>query len=286
MELKQTILEVKNGVALITLNRPERLNAWTSTMSNELIHLFGQADQNDEVRAVVITGAGRSFCAGMDLSARSETFDYQAREGDQGSPARHRDGGGQVALAAFNCRKPVIAAINGPAVGVGITMTLAMDMRVAAENAQVGFIFTRRGLVPEACSSWFLTRLVGAAKALELAISGRVFFPRHAKRIGLFNYVLPAEEVLPKAMELAREIADNTSATSVALTKAMLWRGLSEPDPQAAHLIDSWIFHWAGRQSDAKEGVESFLEKRPPCFTLSPTLDMPEIYPWWRETKV
>jgi enoyl-CoA hydratase/carnithine racemase len=283
MKLEQTTWEKKGRVALITLNRPERLNAWTPTMRAELVHLFGHADQNDDVRAVVITGAGKAFCAGMDLEAKGETFDYQAREGAHKDPVQHRDGGGQVALAAFHCRKPIIAAMNGPAVGVGLTMTLAMDMRVAAEEAKMGFVFTRRGLVPEACSTWFLTRHVGVAKALELALSGRVFLPRDEQDTGLFNYVLPAENVLPKAMELAREIAENTSATSVALTKAMLWHGLSEPDPQAVHLIDSRIFHWAGRQADAKEGIESFLEKRPPQFTLSPTQNMPEIYPWWRE---
>lgn len=286
MDLQHTTCEIKNRVALITLNRPEKLNAWTPTMRTELIHLLGQLDKNDDVRAIVVTGAGKAFCAGMDLSARGETFDYQAKEGAKESAAQHRDGGGQAALAAFNCRKPVIAAINGSAVGVGITMTLAMDMRVIAENAKVGFVFTRRGLVPEACSTWFLTRLVGAAKALELTLTGRLFSPLDVQNTGLFNYILPAEQVLPKALELAMEIAENTSATSVALTKAMLWHGLAEPDPQSAHLIESRIFHWAGRQEDAKEGVESFLERRPPKFNLSPTQDMPEIYPWWRETKV
>jgi len=286
MELKHTTCQTEDRVALIALNRPQRLNAFTPTMCRELIHLLGQADQDDQVRAVVVTGEGRAFCAGMDLAAGGGTFDYAAREDSSSSPAEHRDGGGRVALAAFNCRKPVIAAINGPAVGVGLSMTLAMDMRVAARDAKMGLVFTQRGLVPEACSSWFLPRLVGMARALELAMSGRVFRPQDEAAAGLFNYVLPAEEVLPKALELAREIADNTSATSVALTKAMLWHGLAEPDPQAAHLIDSRLFHWAGRQSDAVEGIESFLEKRPPRFTLSPTKDLPEIYPWWRETKV
>ncbi|MCB2227002.1 MAG: enoyl-CoA hydratase/isomerase family protein [Desulfarculaceae bacterium] len=286
MELKHTTHELKDGVSLITLNRPERLNAWTPIMRDELIHLFGQADQDDRVRVVVVTGAGRAFCAGMDLEAGGKTFDYKAREDSQDDPALHRDGGGKVALAAFTCRKPVIAAMNGPAVGVGITMTLAMDMRIAAEDAKMGLVFTRRGLVPEACSSWFLARLVGPAKALELSMTGRVFPAKDMAGTGLFNHVLPADQVLPKAMEIAREIADNTSATSVSLTKALVWHGLNEPDPQAVHLIDSRVFHWAGRQADAKEGVMAFLEKRPPRFTLSPTKDMPEVYPWWRETKV
>ncbi|MBU1276510.1 MAG: enoyl-CoA hydratase/isomerase family protein [Proteobacteria bacterium] len=286
MELQHTIYQLEDRVALITLNRPERLNAFTPQMRAELIHLLGRADQDDQVRAVVVTGAGRAFCAGMDLAAGGSTFDYAARDPKEESLAGHRDGGGRVALAAFSCRKPVIAAMNGAAVGVGLTMTLAMDMRVAAQDAKMGLVFTRRGLVPEACSSWFLTRLVGAGKALELACSGRVFRAGDQAGTGLFNYLLPADEVLPKAMELAREIADNTSATSVALAKAMVWHGLAEPDPQSVHLIDSRVFYWVGRQADAAEGIQSFLEKRPPDFTMSPTKDLPDFYPWWKEPKV
>ena len=286
MELTQILHEMRGRVSLITLNRPERLNAWTPVMREELIHLLGRADQDDQVRVVVITGAGKAFCAGMDLAAGGKTFDHAAQKAMDQDPAQHRDGGGQVALAAYKCRKPVIAAINGAAVGVGLTMTLAMDMRVAAAEAKVGLVFTRRGLVPEACSTYFLPRLVGMAKALELALSGRVFRPREVADSGLFNYVLPAEEVLPKALELAQEIAANTSATSVALAKAMLWHGLALPDPQAAHLVDSRLFHWAGHQADAREGVESFLEKRPPRFSLSPSRDLPDYYPWWDETEV
>lgn len=238
------------------------------------------------MRALVVTGAGRAFCAGMDLAAGGSTFDYTSRYPQEDSLSRHRDGGGQVALAAYNCRKPVIAAMNGPAVGVGLTMTLAMDMRLAAEDAKMGLVFTQRGLVPEACSSWFLTRLVGAGKALELVCTGRVFRAGEMADSGLFNHLLPADQVLPKALELAREIAANTSATSVALAKAMLWHGLGEPDPQSVHLIDSKVFYWAGRQPDAAEGIQSFLEKRPPEFKLSPTKDMPDFYPWWKEPKV
>ncbi|MCF8040574.1 MAG: enoyl-CoA hydratase/isomerase family protein [Desulfarculaceae bacterium] len=286
MELKETIYQVKDRVALITLNRPERLNAYTPQMRLELIHLLGQADQDDQVRAVVVTGAGRAFCAGMDLAAGGETFNFKAKDPAQASMADHRDGGGQVALAAFKCRKPVIAAMNGAAVGVGITMTLAMDMRVAAEDAKMGLVFTRRGLVPEACSTWFLTRLVGAGKALELACTGRVFRAGDQEGTGLFNYILPADQVLPKALELAQEIAANTSGTSVALAKAMVWHGLGEADPQSVHLIDSRVFYWAGKQPDAAEGIQSFLEKRPPEFKLSPTRDLPDFYPWWKEPKV
>ncbi|MCB2191512.1 MAG: enoyl-CoA hydratase/isomerase family protein [Deltaproteobacteria bacterium] len=286
MELQHTTYTVENRVGLITLNRPERLNAFTVQMRNELIHLFGQVDQDDQVRAVVITGAGRAFCAGMDLAAGGSTFDYASRDPQEASLAQHRDGGGQVALAIFRCRKPVIAAMNGPAVGVGFTMTLAMDMRVAAEDAKMGMVFTQRGLVPEACSSWFLTRLVGAGKALELACTGRVFRAGDQAGTGLFNYLLPADQVLPKALELAQEIAANTSATSVALAKAMIWHGLGEADPQSVHLIDSRVFYWVGKQPDAAEGIQSFLEKRPPEFKMSPTKDMPDFYPWWKEPKV
>ncbi|MBU4565353.1 MAG: enoyl-CoA hydratase/isomerase family protein [Desulfarculus sp.] len=286
MELKETIYQVKDQVALITLNRPERLNAYTPQMRLELIHLLGQADQDDQVRAVVVTGAGRAFCAGMDLAAGGDTFNFKAKDPAPPSLAEHRDGGGRVALAAFKCRKPVIAAMNGAAVGVGITMTLAMDMRVAAEDAKMGLVFTRRGLVPEACSTWFLTRLVGAGKALELACTGRVFRAKDQAGTGLFNYILPADQVLPKALELAQEIAANTSATSVALAKAMLWHGLAEPDPQSVHLLDSKAMFWTGGQKDAAEGIQSFLEKRPPEFKMSPTKDMPDFYPWWKEPKV
>ena len=286
MELQHTTYQLKDRVALITLNRPERLNAFTVRMRDELLYLLAQVDQDDSVRAVVVTGAGKAFCAGMDLAAGGGTFDYASRDPHEASLANHRDGGGRVALAAFNCRKPVIAAMNGAAVGVGLTMTLAMDMRVAAEDAKMGLVFTRRGLVPEACSSWFLTRLVGAARALELVCTGRVFRAGDQAGTGLFNYLLPAEQVLPKALELAREIAENTSATSVALAKAMVWHGLGEPDPQSVHLIDSRVFYWAGKQPDAAEGIQSFLQKRPPEFKLSPTKDMPDFYPWWKEPKV
>lgn len=282
MELTQTLYDIDKGVATITLNRPDQLNAFTLTMREELIRLFAEADKDDAVRAVVVTGAGRAFCAGADLSAGGSTFD----RAQVSSIGEHRDGGGQVALAAFNCRKPVIAAINGHAVGVGITMTLAMDMRIAAEDARIGFVFARRGVVLEACSSWFLPRIVGPAKAAELAYTGRIFRAAEEKDSGLFNHVVSPEQVLDRAREIAREIADNTSAVSVALCKALLWHGLAEEDPQSAHLVDSRCFYWAGKQEDAREGIQSFLEKRPPRFTMRPSTDMPDFYPWWKEPKV
>ncbi len=288
MDLTEITLEIKDGVALITLNQPERMNSMTEAMRRELIQTLHSADRDDAVRAVVVTGAGRAFCAGADLSRGAATFNYTGGRGTDADPtalSRHRDGGGQISLAAFNCRKPIIAAINGPAVGVGITMTLAMDMRIAAEEAKIGFVFARRGVCLEACSSWFLPRIVGLTKATEWALTGRVFRAGDEVGSGLFNYVLPAAEVLPKALAIAREISEKTAPVSVTLNKALLYRGLAEPDPQSQHLIDSKCFHWIGRQPDAAEGIESFLEKRPPRFTMSPTRDLPDFYPWWREPK-
>ncbi|HVU03457.1 MAG TPA: crotonase/enoyl-CoA hydratase family protein [Polyangiaceae bacterium] len=281
MTYSQIRLEVKDRVATITLNRPERLNAYTGTMRDELVDVFGAVDRDDSVRAVVVTGEGRAFCAGADLGSGGDTFNHP-----ESRVADYRDGGGRVTLAIHRMRKPVIAAINGPAVGVGITMTLPMDMRVVAEDAKIGFVFARRGIVPEAASSWFLPRIVGIAKATELVYTGRVFRAAEERDSGLFNYVLPTDQVLPKATALAREIADNTSATSVALSKALLWHGLSDPDPQTAHLRDSKCIYWAGMQQDAVEGITSFLEKREPKFSMSATTDMPDFYPWWVEPKV
>jgi enoyl-CoA hydratase/carnithine racemase len=276
---------IENRVMVVTLNRPDAMNAFTTRMMNELIDVFTAADRDDEVRAIIVTGAGKAFCAGADLSAGGSTFDGSAG-GEGVGLGGHRDGGGQVSLAIFTCRKPVIAAINGAAVGVGLTMTLPMDIRIASEDAKCGFVFARRGIVPEACSSWFLPRIVGISKAAELCYTGRVFRARDEASSGLFTYVLPAAEVFARAMEIAREIADNTSAVSVALSKALLYHGLADPDPQTTHLIDSKCIHWAGRHPDAYEGVSSFLEKRPARFSMSAWKDLPEFYPWWKEPKV
>jgi enoyl-CoA hydratase/carnithine racemase len=273
---------VADRVATITLDRPDRLNAYTPEMRDQLVDAFTAVDRDDSVRVAVVTGAGRGFCAGADLSGdRGKTFSHpDIRLAD------YRDGGGRVALSIFRCRKPVIAAINGAAVGVGITMTLPMDIRVVAEDAKIGFVFARRGIVPEACSSWFLPRIVGTSKAAEWLFTGRVFRAGDEAHSGLFNHVLPTEQVLPKAQSLAREIADNTSATSVALTKALLYRGLADPNPETAHLNDSRCIYWAGMQRDAQEGITSFLEKRPAAFEMSAVKDMPEFYPWWIEPKL
>jgi enoyl-CoA hydratase/carnithine racemase len=286
MELNQTRYEIERGVGTVILHRPDKMNAMTSTMRKELIEIFGAADRDDSVRVVVVTGAGNAFCAGADLSSGGSAFDQSVQEGRKVSIAEHRDGAGQISLAVFRCRKPVIAAINGHAVGVGITMTLPMDIRVVSEDAKIGFPFTRRGVVPEACSSWFLPRIVGISKAAEWIYTGRVFRASEEARSGLFNHVVPQEQVLDKAMTLAREITENTSAVSVALGKALLWHGYGEPDPQSVHLIESRCFFWMGCQRDSCEGVESFLQKRPPKFTMKPSCDMPDFYPWWKEPKV
>jgi len=286
MDLTQSRYEVEGSVAIVTLNRPDRMNALTATMRNELIEIFRQADNDDTVRVVVVTGAGEAFCAGADLSSGSSSFDSTIQDGREVSISEHRDGGGQIALAIFRCSKPVIGAINGHAVGVGITMTLPMDIRIVAENAKIGFVFTRRGVVPEACSSWFLPRIVGISKATELVYTGRVFRAREEENSGLFNEVLPRNEVLPKAMAISKEIVENTSAVSVALSKALLWHGLSEDDLQSVHLIESRCFYWAGTQRDAREGIQSFLERRTPRFTMKVSVDMPEFYPWWKEPEI
>jgi len=286
MDLTQTQYGIENSIATITLNRPDELNALTQTMRRELIGLFEDADRNDSVRVVVVTGAGSAFCAGADLASGGSTFDLSQQEGRKVSLSEHRDGAGQIALSIFSCRKPVIAAINGHAVGAGITMTLPMDMRIAAEDAKIGFVFTRRGVVPEACSSWFLPRIVGISKAAELVYTGRVFRAAEEASSGLFSYVVPREQVVSTAMRIAQEISQNAAPVSVALSKALLWHGLAEDDPQSIHLIDSRCFYWTGRQKDAHEGIQSFLEKRPPRFTMSVSAEMPDFYPWWKEPKV
>jgi enoyl-CoA hydratase/carnithine racemase len=274
---------VADGVATITLDRPERMNAFTPRMCRELLDALAAADSDDAVRVVIVTGAGRAFCAGADLGAGGATFDG----GKQGSSATidtHRDEGGLVTLKIHESRKPVIGAINGSAVGVGITMTLPMDVRIAARGAKIGFVFARRGIVPEAASSWFLPRLVGIQRAAEWVYTGRVFrAEEEGLASGLFARVVEPEQVLPTALSLAREIADNTSAVSVALARQMLWRMLGAASPYEAHRIDSKAIFWMGRSPDAYEGVTSFLEKRAPRFAMKPSQDMPPFYPWWKD---
>jgi enoyl-CoA hydratase/carnithine racemase len=284
MDYRTIRYEVSDRVATVTLNRPEKMNTFTSRMGAELLDVLDRIDADDEVRAVVFTGEGRAFCAGADLGSGGGTFD---EGGGEKAPTieTHRDGGGLVTLRLYDCKKPVIAAINGAAVGVGITMTLAMDVRIGVPGSKVGFVFARRGIVPEAASSWFLTRAVGIQKALEWAFSGRVFRSEEALEAGLFSQLVPADELLPTAYALAAEIAEHTAPVSVALTRQMFWKMLGASSPHEAHRLDSKAVFWTGRQADAYEGVNSFLEKRPPRFTLRPSEDMPPFYPWWEEEK-
>jgi enoyl-CoA hydratase/carnithine racemase len=267
---------VADGVLTITLNRPDRLNAWTPAMQEELIAALDRADADDEVRAIVFTGAGRGYCAGADLGGGGSTFDWRDREEEGEVP---RDGGGRFTLRLFECTKPTIAAINGPAVGVGITMTLAMDMRLAADDAKMGFVFARRGIVPEACSSWFLPRIVGIAQAMEWVTTGRVFGAREALDGGLVRSLHPQHELLGAAHALAREIADNTAPVSVALARRLLWTMLGAEHPMEAHRADSRAMFTRGQSADAREGVTAFLEKRPAEFPDRVSDGLPEIFP-------
>lgn len=282
MGFSEIAYEVEDGILTITLDRPDKLNAFTAVMLRELLEALDRADADDDVRAIIFTGRGRGFCAGADLSAGSGTFDRKER-GDDAGIRNHRDGGGLLTLRLFDCKKPVIAAINGPAVGVGITMTLPMDIRLAAKGARFGFVFARRGLVPEACSSWFLPRVVGISKALEWVYSGRVYPVEEAHAAGLVRSLHEPDELLPAAREIAREIADNTAPVSIALSRQMLWKLLGADHPMEGHRADSAGIYSRGQSPDAHEGVASFLEKRPPHFSMSPSVDMPDYYPWWRE---
>jgi len=278
MEYTQIDYEVADSVALITLSRPERMNAFTEVMMREVIDAFDRVDEDDSVRVVIVTGAGdRAFCAGADLGGGGDTF---SRGGSdiQTSVGVPRDGGGMVSLRIFDCKKPVIGAINGAAVGVGVTMTLPMDIRLASDNARFGFVFARRGIVPEACSSWFLPRLVGISTAAEWCYSGRVFPAAEALERGLVRSIHAPDELLPAAMELAREIADNTAPVSVALTRQMLWRMLGADHPMEAHRVDSRGIQSRGASADSKEGVESFLEKRQPVYPVKVSDGLPDLF--------
>jgi enoyl-CoA hydratase/carnithine racemase len=291
-DFEQIKYAVADSVATITLDRPDRLNAFTDTMMRELIQAFDYADADDAVRVVVVTGRGRAFCAGADLAEGGATFDPKRREkGDGGDltaggeAGLHRDGGGLVALRIFESLKPVIGAINGPAVGVGVTMTLPMDVRLASETARFGFVFARRGIVPEAASSWFLPRVVGISRAMEWSASGRIFDAQEALDGGLVRDLHPPDEVLPAAYALAAEIAENTAPVSVALTRQLMWRMLGADHPMQAHRIDSRAVDSRGASADAAEGVTAFLEKRAARFPLRVSSDMPEFFPWWAEPR-
>lgn len=294
MPFETITYDVTDAVALITLNRPDLFNAMNATMRAELIEAFDRADVDDEVRAVVVTGAGKGFCGGADFSKGAAVFDKNRDPAN--SPLRAdgsfdyghelaRDGGGLIALRIFECLKPVIGAINGPAVGVGASMTLPMDIRIASEAARVGFVYARRGIVHECCSSYFLPRVVGISRALEWSFSGRVMPAAELLAGGLVREVVAPEDLLPRAFAIAREIAENTAPVSIALMRQMLWRGLEMSHPMEAHRIESRGICTRGRSPDAKEGVQSFLEKRPPAFTDAVSSDMPDYFPWWENPR-
>jgi enoyl-CoA hydratase/carnithine racemase len=271
------IYDVADGVATITLNRPERLNAYNRTMHGEMIEAFDATDADDDVRAVVVTGAGRAFCAGADLGAGGATFRSDTEIG--GGPAP-RDGGGELVLRIFRSLKPVIAAMNGSAVGVGATMTLPMDIRVLSDGAKIGFVFAARGIVPDGAASWFLPRVVGISQALEWCLTGRVFPASEALAGGLVRSLHPADEVLPVALGLAKEIAANVAPVSAIITRALLWQMLGADHPMAAHRLDSRAIYDTGRMADSAEGVTAFLEKRPAQWSLRPSKDLPAWFPW------
>ncbi|NWK96248.1 enoyl-CoA hydratase [Sphingobium lactosutens] len=290
MDYQSILFDVADRVATITLHRPDKMNAFTTQMMLEMIHAFDRVDADDGIRAVVVTGAGRAYCAGADISGGAEDFladpdiAEQAKAGtfDFSDPSV-RDGGGLLTLRIFRMEKPVIGAINGAAVGIGATMTLPMDIRLASEQAKFGFVFARRGIVPEAASTYFLPRIVGINRALKWCYSGRVFGAAEAKEGGLVEDVLPVDDLLPAAYAIAREIADNAAPVSIALTRQMMWRGLGLDDPMEAHRIESRGILTRSLSDDAKEGVTAFFEKRAPDFPDRVSRDMPSYYPWWTE---
>lgn len=282
MEFQDILYEVSEGIATITLNRPDKLNAFTGRMMHEIISALDITDADDDVKVVIFTGAGRAYCAGADLSSGGETFakggsDVQTK---QGVP---RDGGGLVSLRIFNSKKPVIGVINGPAVGVGVTMTLPMDFRLASDTAKFGFVFAKRGIVPEACSSYFLPRLVGISQATEWVYTGRVFGADEALSGGLVRSVHSGDDLMKTAREIAREIADNTAPVSVAMSRRMLWQMLGASHPMEAHRADSRGIMERGRSADSKEGVVSFLEKRPAVYPDKVSDGLPDVFPQWQE---
>ena len=266
----------EGNIFIISLNRPEKLNAFTRVMQDELIKVFDYTDENDDIKAVIITGSGKAFCAGADLVEGANTFNY-GEQGNKLSNEDHRDGGGMVALRIYESKKPVIGAINGDAVGVGVTMTLPMDIRIASNNARFGFVFSRRGAVPEACSSWFLPRIVGISKALDWCFSGKVFSAQEALKSSLVSEVVEEDNLIKRALELGNNYTSKTSSVSVSLSRQMLWRMLGANHPQEAHLVDSLAMEKMGKSSDIKEGILSFLEKREPKFPMKVSKDLPDI---------
>ncbi len=273
---KELLTSLHGDTFVISLNRPEKLNAFTKNMQDELIKAFDYTDQNDDIKSVVVSGEGRAYCAGADLVDGPNTFNY-AKEGNKLSNNDNRDGGGLVALRIFKSKKPVIGAINGDAVGVGATMTLPMDIRIASESARFGFVFSRRGAVPEACSSWFLPRIVGISKALDWCYTGKVFSSQEALQHGLVSEVTANEKLLERALEIGSSYSSKTSAISVSLARQMMWNMLAATHPEEAHLLDSMAMEKMGKSQDIKEGIASFLEKREPNFPMKVSKDLPDL---------
>ena len=284
MDYQDISCQLDNHILTITLNRPERMNAWTLRMKDEMLHALAEANDNDEVRVIVVTGEGKAYCAGMELvRPEGNIFGYDTPQGDELNIDEIRDSGGELSLALYRSRKPVIAAINGAAVGIGITMTLPMDFRIAAEGAKIGFVFTQRGIVPEAASSWFLPRLVGQQKALEWVLTGEIFAAEEGLQAGLFHSLAPRGEVLAAAYALAERLMHKTSAVAQGIARQMLWRNPTFDHPMHAHAIDSRLMYITSERLDGRDGFKAFLEKREPVFEGKVSEDIPERFPWWPE---
>ena len=281
MSYEEIKYEIDKHILTITLNRPDKLNAFTRRMLEELLDALDRADEDDDVKAIIFTGAGRGYCAGADLSMGAESFDAEKRKD---RPAGlNRDGGGILTLRLYESLKPLIGAINGAAVGVGSTMLLPMDIRIAADTAKFGFVFARRGIIPEACSSWFLPRVVGISTALEWSYSGRIISPEEALEANLVTEIVPTDSLLSRAHEIATSITEKTSAISIALTRHLMWKMLGADHPIEAHKLDSRGIYYLGQSQDAREGVESFLEKRVARFKNKVSKDLPPFFPWWKK---
>ncbi len=273
--------EVRENSLIIYLSREERMNAFTLTMQQEIVKVLDDAEENDDIKAIIFTGDGKAYCAGADLSSGGDTFDN--RKGREKTNDVVRDSGGLLTLRLFKCKKPLIAAVNGAAVGIGATMLLPMDTRICSDQACFGFVFAKRGIVPEAASSWFLPRLIGINKALELCYTGKVISAEEAKEIRLVSEILNQDKLIDRALEIAKEFTAESSQISIALTRQMMWRMLGADDPMEAHKIDSRAVFELGQSREAIEGVNSFLEKRPPSFPGKVSKDMPSFFPWWEE---
>ena len=284
MEYKNILLEQQDNIAVLSLNRPNKLNAFTFSMMEEMIAALDALDADDSVHALIITGKGRAFCAGADLSSGQDTFnpsfdDFAVQESDF-----RRDSGGILTLRMYKFLKPIVVACNGPAVGIGASMQLAADIRLASDQARFGFVFNNRGIVPDACSSWFLPKIVGISRALELTYSGRIIDAQEALQLNLVSSIHDSEKLLSNALDITKKMVQNSAPVSISLTRQMLWRSLESSGPYDAHVIESKAIDSRGASEDAKEGVSSFLEKRPAEFKNKVSSDMPEFFPWWEDT--